>query len=82
LDYDNDGDLYLMIVNGHVNPMIGSIGKLVTYKEPRFSSPTMEMESFKNMKGQAGAHFKPYAARGMALGDLTTMVTAILSLSA
>ncbi|HEU0047918.1 MAG TPA: CRTAC1 family protein, partial [Nitrososphaera sp.] len=70
LDYDNDGNLDLMIVNGHVNPVIGSYRKLVTYKEPPLLLSNDGNGVFKNMKNQAGnAFLNQYAARGMALGD-------------
>jgi hypothetical protein len=70
IDYDNDGNLDLIIVNGHVNPMIGSYRKLVTYKEPPLLLANDGKAIFRNMVDRAGPTFQTrYAARGMAMGD-------------
>jgi hypothetical protein len=70
IDYDNNGSLDLIIVNGHVNPMIGSYRKLITYKEPPLLLANDGKGVFRNMVDHAGPAFRTrYAARGMAMAD-------------
>lgn len=70
LDYDNDGNLDLLIVNGHVTDTIELARKDIKYKEPPLLLRNQGQAVFENMKAGAGAAFaRDYLARGMALGD-------------
>ena len=68
-DYDNDGDLDLMIANGHPDDLIEKIYDNVTYRERLmlFHNSTTGM---KNVSLESGPVFsKLMSARGLALGD-------------
>jgi hypothetical protein len=70
IDYDNDGSLDLVIVNGHVNEFMHRIRKDIYYEEPPLLLSNTGMGVFKNMKEVAGPAFrKAYVARGLAVGD-------------
>ncbi len=70
LDYDNDGNLDLMIVNGHINDVIELTRTDVTYKEPPLLLHNNGKGGFRNMKEAAGPTFRTgYDARGLAVGD-------------
>src|SRR5438445_60808 len=68
-DYDNDGNPDLFLANGHPDDRIEERFSQVKYKEPmllvRYTG-----KSFENISAQSGPVFsRPFAARGMALGD-------------
>jgi len=68
-DYDNDGNVDLLIANGHPDDKIENHSAHVKYREPmllyRNNGKTLE-----NITEQAGsALMDPLAARGMAVGD-------------
>jgi hypothetical protein len=68
-DYDNDGDLDLLIANGHPDTMVDKRIQDVRYYEPmllfRHSG-----DKWENVSAQSGPIFsKDLAARGMAIGD-------------
>jgi hypothetical protein len=69
LDFDNDGRLDLMIVNGHVNEVIESLQPQVKYKE----RPLLLHNAgrvFEDVSSSAGTAFsQSYLARGLAIGD-------------
>ena len=68
-DYDNDGNLDLILANGHPDDMIDSYSTQVTYKEPLllFQNQGKRLE---NVSEVAGPAFKQrYPARGLAVGD-------------
>ncbi len=70
LDFDNDGDLDLVIVNGHVNEFMQRIRKDIRYDEPPLLLSNTGAGTFKNMEELAGQAFrKAYVARGLAVGD-------------
>lgn len=70
LDYDNDGNLDLMIVNGHINRMVERVREDIHYKEPPLLLRNQGNGSFQNMRDQAGVVFRStYSARGLAVGD-------------
>jgi len=69
LDYDNDGDLDLILCNGHPDDKIDGRVTGVKYLEPMLlfrNTPS----GLKNVSAQSGSIFsKPLAARGLAIGD-------------
>ena len=70
-DYDNDGNLDLFIANGHPDDRIEEHSSHVQYKEPLllFHNNGKILE---NVSAAAGPAFdKNFAARGLAIGDLT-----------
>jgi enediyne biosynthesis protein E4 len=69
LDYDNDGDPDVFLVNGHPDDMIESRIPRVKYREPLLMFENTG-RSFKNVSGSSGAVFtKEFSGRGMAVGD-------------
>ncbi len=70
LDYDNDGNLDLMLINGHINEEIESTRLDVKYKEPPLLLRNTGNGTFQNMREIAGATFlSTYLGRGLAIGD-------------
>ena len=70
LDYDNDGNLDLMIVNGHINQTIETVREDVKYKEPPLLLRNDGNGVFESMRERAGPAFRStYSARGLAIGD-------------
>jgi len=68
-DYDNDGDLDLIIANGHPDDLIEKIYDNVTYREPLMLFHNGG-SGLKNVSADGGPIFKrPMSARGLALGD-------------
>jgi enediyne biosynthesis protein E4 len=68
-DYDNDGLLDLMLANGHPDDMIDLYSPQVRYKEPLllFHNDGKKLLDVSLASGEAFQ--KPYAARGLAIGD-------------
>jgi hypothetical protein len=70
VDYDNDGDLDVLIVSGHVNPVIERTRHDVTYLEPPLLLENKGNGQFQDVAAQAGPAFQArYSGRGMAVGD-------------
>jgi hypothetical protein len=68
-DYDNDGNLDLMIVNGHPDDLIEKIYDNVGYRE-RLLLFHNSGNGLKNVTGESGSVFaRSFSARGLALGD-------------
>jgi hypothetical protein len=68
-DYDNDGNLDLMIANGFPDDLVEELSHQVTYKEPLLLFRN-EGRSFKDVSSQSGPVFsKSFPARGLAVGD-------------
>ena len=68
-DYDNDGDLDLMIADGHPDDLIEKIYDNVTYRE-RLMLFHNSVNGLKNVSQESGPAFAhPISARGLALGD-------------
>jgi hypothetical protein len=70
LDFDNDGLLDLMIVNGHVIEVIESLQPQVKYKEQPVLLHNSGNAVFEDVSSKAGTAFsQSYLARGLAIGD-------------
>jgi hypothetical protein len=70
IDYDNDGLLDLIIVNGHINEVIETAQPTVKYKEPPLLLRNTGKATFEDMTASAGPAFSQgYLARGLAIGD-------------
>jgi len=68
-DYDNDGNLDLLLCNGHPDTMVEKRMEDVTYREPMLLIRNSG-SGLKNVSAESGSVFsKNLAARGMALGD-------------
>jgi hypothetical protein len=68
-DYDNDGDLDLILANGFPDDLVEQSSHQVTYKEPLLLFHN-QGKLFKNVSEQSGPVFaKTFAARGLAIGD-------------
>jgi len=68
-DYDNDGNLDLLIANGHPDDKVELSTTNVTYREPLLLFHN-NGKSLENVSASAGPIFhEPMAARGLALGD-------------
>lgn len=69
-DYDNDGNLDLLLANGHPDDMIDSYSMQVKYKEPLILYRQGNDGVLRNVSENAGPVFeKSFAARGLAVGD-------------
>ncbi len=68
-DYDNDGDLDLMVANGFPDDLIDQSSSTVKWKEPLLLFHR-EGTKFRDVSGESGPIFsQSFAARGLALGD-------------
>ena len=68
-DYDNDGNLDLLLCNGHPDTMVEKRMEDVRYREPMLLIRN-DGSGFKNVSAESGPIFsKNLAARGLALGD-------------
>ena len=71
IDYDNDGNLDLLIVNGHINDVIEKTRRDVSYREPPLLLRNSGGGVFRNMEKLAGPLFQQkFRARGLAVGDV------------
>jgi hypothetical protein len=69
LDYDNDGDLDLLLCNGHPDDTVEKRIEGVKFREPMLLFRNTG-KGFQNVSQQSGPAFsKPLAARGLAIGD-------------
>jgi len=69
-DYDNDGDLDLLLCNGHPDDKIDGRVDGVKYLEPMLLFRNTGNGNFKNVSAESGPIFsRPIAGRGLALGD-------------
>ena len=68
-DYDNDGDIDLIVANGHPDDLIEKIYDNVTYREPLLLFHNSG-KGLMNVNRESGAVFsRQISARGLALGD-------------
>jgi hypothetical protein len=69
LDYDNDGDLDLILANGFPDDLIDQTSSSVKWKEPLLLFHN-NGKSFVDVSAESGPVFtKSFAARGLAVGD-------------
>ena len=69
IDYDNDGDLDLLLCNGHPDDTVEKRIEGVKFREPMLLFRNTG-KGFENVSRQSGPAFaKPLAGRGLALGD-------------
>ncbi len=69
IDYDNDGDLDLILANGFPDDLIDQTSTSVRWKEPLLLFHN-EGKSYKNVSSESGPIFaKSFPARGLAVGD-------------
>jgi hypothetical protein len=70
VDFDNDGLLDLMIMNGHVIEVIESLQPPVKYKQKPLLLHNAGNAVFEDVSSEAGTTFsQSYLARGLAIGD-------------
>lgn len=68
-DYDNDGDLDLILANGFPDDLIDQTSTSVTWKEPLLLLHR-EGKVYRDVSAQSGPVFKrTFPARGLAIGD-------------
>jgi hypothetical protein len=68
-DYDNDGELDLILANGFPDDLVEEFSHQVTFKEPLLLFRN-EGKVFNNVSAESGPVFaKTFAARGLAVGD-------------
>ncbi|MBV8811092.1 MAG: CRTAC1 family protein [Acidobacteriaceae bacterium] len=71
IDYDNDGRLDLLIVNGHINEVIELAQPAVKFREHPLLLRNVGNAAFEDVTAAAGTAFKNrFTARGLATGDL------------
>jgi hypothetical protein len=70
LDYSNEGNLGLAIINGHLNQVIEMARGDVQYKQPLLLLHNNGQGVLEDMRATAGEAFrKGYTGRGLAVGD-------------
>jgi hypothetical protein len=70
LDFDNDGDLDLCVVNGHVRDDIAELTQGQTHAQPALLFQNLEGERFEDASEAAGPPITtPRVGRGLATGD-------------
>lgn len=68
-DFDNDGEVDLLLANGHPDDMIENYSQQIRYRMPMLLFRN-EGGKMRNISSEAGPIFsRPLAARGMAMGD-------------
>jgi enediyne biosynthesis protein E4 len=69
IDYDNDGNLDLLLANGFPDDLVEEFSSQVKYREPLLLFQNVE-GTFRNVSEQSGPVFaKSFSARGLAVGD-------------
>ena len=70
-DYDNDGNVDLILSNGFPDDLVDQISNKVTYREPLLLFHN-DGRIFRDVSQKSGPVFsKNFAARGLAIGDFT-----------
>jgi hypothetical protein len=69
-DFDNDGFLDLMLVNGHIRDNVSQFDPGQTYREPMQLFANRAGKAFEDVSAISGDTFqRPLVGRGLALGD-------------
>ena len=68
LDYDNDGDLDVFLVNGHPENSIHDLDPSLTYEQPKLLLENRNGEFF-DVSKTSGMNWRAAAGRGAAFGD-------------
>ncbi|WP_158785499.1 CRTAC1 family protein [Granulicella sp. L46] len=69
LDYDNDGELDLILANGFPDDLVDKTSSTVKWKEPLLLFHN-DGKTFRNVSAESGPVFtKSFPARGLAIGD-------------
>jgi len=69
-DFDNDGNVDLILANGHPDDMIAEYSLQVKWKEPLLLFRQDESGKLRNVSSQGGTAFQgDFNARGLAVGD-------------
>jgi hypothetical protein len=69
-DYDNDGEIDLILANGHPDDMVGKRSQSVKYREPLLLFQQTNGQ-FRDVSANGGPVFaKDFSARGLAIGDM------------
>jgi enediyne biosynthesis protein E4 len=69
-DYDNDGWLDLLVVNGHVYPGVDTLPWNTTYAQRALLLRNLNGRGFEDVGAAAGALTIPQVSRGSAVGDI------------
>jgi enediyne biosynthesis protein E4 len=69
-DYDNDGWLDLLVVNGHVYPGVDALPWNTTYAQRALLLRNLKGRGFEDVGAAAGALTTPQVSRGSAVGDI------------
>jgi enediyne biosynthesis protein E4 len=68
-DYDNDGEMDLILANGFPDDLVEQYSREVTFKEPLLLFQK-QGQAYKNVSAESGPIFaQAFAARGLAVGD-------------
>jgi enediyne biosynthesis protein E4 len=71
LDYDNDGWLDVLVVNGHVYPQVERAGRTASYAQPKLLFRNNHDGMFSDVTSASGTALRqPAVSRGSAAGDL------------
>lgn len=70
-DFDNDGWLDILVVNGHVYPQVDTATNGPRYREPKVLLQNQRNGTFRDISKEAGPALQiPQVSRGMATADL------------
>ncbi len=69
-DYDNDGWLDLLVVNGHVYPGVDALPWNTTYAQRALLLRNLNGRGFEDVGAAGGALTVPHVSRGSAVGDI------------
>jgi hypothetical protein len=70
VDLDNDGDLDLVVANGHIYPQVDGVPDALTYRQKNLLLENVGRGRFSDVTSQAGPGFGiVQSSRGLAAGD-------------